>query len=324
MIKKIFTVLAVLAVIYVIMIVLSPLMALGKNVANAWDAAWNVIGKAFDGLCAKSGACLAAPGQLKTNPNGTCNSGNPNTKGNQCSLPEQEANDADKKKDASDGPCGSKWNGWCALFPIGIGIMFLVGGPFALLALIGKGLKNTFTKAKEGGDYICEQVSALTGRDVAKILRESTDGVDEYSDKDEEAVDKVLEDKYPKDTNGKFTPDAIDNLAIKTKDGDLPLDPDSIQERAQEQYVKLRKMQIDNLQYKRQRSIILEKNKDLIGTDKSKWTRLTKQNTSDILTNQNAVIKEATEEADDAARENAEEDARNIEDKAEIPKEEGV
>ena len=166
-----------------------------KNVADAWDAALNVLTKAFDGLCAKSGRCLAAPGQDTKNTTGTCNPGNPDTKGNQCDLTQQQQVDTDNTKDASDGPCGSKWNGWCALFPIGLIVMWAVGGPLALLALIGKGLKNTFTKVKEGGEYMCEQVSALTGRDVAKILRESTDGVEEYSEKDDAAVDKILEDR---------------------------------------------------------------------------------------------------------------------------------
>jgi len=324
MIKKFFSVGLILVVVYVIMIVLSPLMKLGKNVAQSWDAAWNVITKAFDGLCAKSGRCVAAPGQLKNNTTGTCNSVNPDTKGNQCDLTKQQAVDADKTKDASDGPCGSKWNGWCIFIPIGIAIMFLVGGPFALLGLIGKGIKNELTTIKEGGEYMCEQVSALTGRDVAKILRESTDGVEEYSEKDEEATDKILEGKYPKDANGKFTPEAIKNLAIKTKDGDLPLDPDSLQKRAQEQYDKLRKMQVDNLKFKRQRSIIIEKNKDLIGTNKIKWNRLIKQNGRDIKANQDAEIEEATEEADEAAAESARKDAEAIEEQAEIPKVEAI
>ena len=79
---------------------------------------------------------------------------------------------------------------------------------------------------------------------VSKILRESTDGVEEYKFIDEEAVDNILRKKYPKE-DGKFTPDAIDGLGIKTKDGDVPLDADALQKRAQEQYDKLREMQIN-------------------------------------------------------------------------------
>ena len=83
-------------------------------------------------------------------------------------------------------------------------------------------------------------------------------------------------------------------------------------------------MQVDNLKFKRQRSIIIEKNKDLIGTNKNKWDRLTKQSTEDVLANQDAVIKEATEEADEAAAENAKEDANKIENEADIPKPEAI
>ena len=323
MIKKIFTVLAVLVVIYVIMIVLSPLFKLGRNVAGAWDAAWNVIGKAFDGLCAKSGTCLPGSGQTNTPSSaGTCNSGNPNTKGNQCSLSEQEANDADKKKDASDGPCGSEWNGWCALFPIGIGIMFLVGGPAAFFGWIGEKFRLLGKKTKDGFDSVADMYSAYTGKDLDKIIRESTDGVAEYKDSDTDAVDTVMGEKYSKGADGKFTPDALTNLGIKFDWQDY-LD-DAVQGRGQAQYDKLRKMQIDNLQFKRQRSVIEEKNKSLEGTNKKQYDRLTKRNTTDILENQTTVIAEATKDAGEAAENSAKEDAEKIEEKAEIPKAEGV
>lgn len=317
-IKKFVGVVIILVIIYVIMACLSPLAKLGRNVAHAFDSFLNVVTKAFDGLCAKSGTCLAAPGQdPKTTTTGTCNPGNPDTKGQECSLTEQEQVDGDSSKDASDGPCGSKWNGWCALFPIGLLVMWAVGGPFALLGYLYK-------YASKGKDYLCDQISAIGGRDVAKILRESTDGVADYAFKDKAAVDKVLEKKYPKDEEGKFTDGAITNLGIKTKDGDLPLDPTSLQKRAQEQYDKLRDTQVDIIQFKRQRSVILEKNKGLAGTKPDQWKRVTQQNTEDTIQNQKDSIDEATKDLEETAAESARDDAKEIENEAEIPKPEGI
>ena len=265
----------ILVVIYVIMIVFSPLMKLGKDVAHAWDAAWNVITKAFEGLCEKKGACLPPPGTPSPGEpqNGICNAGNPDTKGNSCSpiIDPTKTDDDDDDDDDAKNPCGSKTNGWCVFIPIGIALMFIVGGPFALLGLIGKGLKNAFYKVKEGGEKLCDSVSALTGRDISKILREGTDSIEEWKEVDEAKTKEVLEDRYKSiDGKGKkFEHDVIKKL-IKEPDEGWPDEGDTqewakLNFDAKDTYQNIHDTLLKVTREKRLKGTILDKNKDLKG-----------------------------------------------------------